>query len=122
MTSKIRAPIRKIGETEKSYEGFGWIMVDTAHIFPAVYKNENVDEGVILEKIKKRYDSEHEEIKMLNCISSKDHSSNQKICKALIDKVKININAKENCTINVKRKILQILPVFLSKATDFKVW
>ena len=39
-----------------------------------------------------------------------------------MDKVKININAKENCTINVKRKILQILPVFLGKATDFRLW
>lgn len=39
VTSKIRAPIRKIGEAEKSYEGFGWIMIDTAHSFPAVYKN-----------------------------------------------------------------------------------
>lgn len=97
-------------------------MIDTAHTFPAVYKNENVDENVILEKIKRRYDSEHEEIKILNGISSRDHSANQKICKALIDKVKININAKENCTINVKRKILQILPVFFGKATDFRLW
>lgn len=48
MTSKIRAPIRKMGEGEKSYEGFGWIMIDTAYIFPAVYKNENVHESVIL--------------------------------------------------------------------------
>ena len=39
VTSKIRAPIRKIGDNDKSYEGFGWIMVDTAHIFPSVYKN-----------------------------------------------------------------------------------
>jgi hypothetical protein len=39
VTSKIRAPVRKIGDTEKSYDGFGWIMIDTAHIFPAVYKN-----------------------------------------------------------------------------------
>lgn len=39
MTSKIRAPIRKVGEVEKTYEGFGWMMIDTAHIFPAVYKN-----------------------------------------------------------------------------------
>lgn len=69
-------------------------MIDTGHIFPAVYKNQNVDENVILQKIKKKYDSEHEEIKMLNCISSRDHSANQKICKALIDKVKINISAK----------------------------
>jgi hypothetical protein len=59
---------------------------------------------------------------MLNCISSRDHSSNEKICRALIEKVKISVNAKENCTINVKRNILQILPVFLSKATDFKLW
>ena len=36
--------------------------------------------------------------------------------------MKININAKENCTINVKRKILQILSVFFSKATDFRLW
>lgn len=60
VTSKIRAPIRKAGEAEKSYEGFGWMMIDTAHIFPAVYKNENVLESVILEKVKKKYDSEHE--------------------------------------------------------------
>lgn len=59
---------------------------------------------------------------MLNCISSKDHSGNQKICRALIEKVKININPKENCTINVKRKIIQILPAFLSKANDFSLW
>ena len=32
-------------------------MVDTAHVFPAFYKNENVNEVVILEKVKKRYDS-----------------------------------------------------------------
>jgi len=66
--------MRKIGDTDKSYEGFGWIMIDTAHTFPAFYKNEKVEEGVILEKIKKKYDSEHEEIKMLNCISGKDHA------------------------------------------------
>ena len=59
---------------------------------------------------------------MLNCISGKDHSGNQKICRSLIEKVKININAKENCTNNVKRKILQIIPVFISKATDFSLW
>lgn len=122
MTSKIRAPIRKVGEVDKTYEGFGWMMIDTAHIFPAVYKNENVKESVILEKVKKRYDSEHEEIKVLNCISSKDHSDNQKICKALLDKVKISPNLKENSTINVKRKVLHILPVFLSKASDFTLW
>lgn len=59
---------------------------------------------------------------MLNCISSRDHSGSQKICRALIEKVRINANAKENCSINVKRKVLQILPVFLSKATDFGLW
>ena len=48
MTSKIRAPVRKIGDSEKSYEGFGWIMIDMAHTFPAVYKNESVDDSVIL--------------------------------------------------------------------------
>ena len=122
MTSKIRAPVRKAGEAEKSYEGFGWMMIDTAHIFPAVYKNENVLESVILEKVKKKYDSEHEEIKVLNCISSRDHSDNQKICRALLDKVKISPNIKDNSTINVKRKILQIVPVFLSKATDYTLW
>jgi hypothetical protein len=122
VTSKIRAPVRKIGEAEKTYDGFGWMMIDTAHIFPAFYKNENVQESVILEKVKKRYDSEHEEIKVLNCISSKDHSENQKICKALLEKVKINPNLKENSTINVKRKVLQIVPIFLSKASDFTLW
>jgi hypothetical protein len=122
VTSKIRAPVRKIGDSEKTYDGFGWMMIDTAHIFPAFYKNENVHESVILEKVKKKYDSEHEEIKVLNCISSKDHSYNQKICKALLDKVKISPNLKENSTINVKRKILQLVPIFLSKASDFTLW
>jgi hypothetical protein len=75
-----------------------------------------------LEKVKKKYDSEHEEIKVLNCISSRDHSDNQKICRALLDKVKISPNIKDNSTINVKRKILQIVPVFLSKATDYTLW
>lgn len=39
VTSKIRAPLRKTGEADKSYEGFEWIMIDTAYIFPAIYKN-----------------------------------------------------------------------------------
>lgn len=72
--------------------------------------------------MKKKYDSEHEEIKVLNCISSRDHSDNQKICRALLDKVKISPTLKDNSTINVKRKILQIVPVFLSKATDYTLW
>lgn len=50
------------------------MMIDTAYIFPAVYKNENVQENVILERIKKIYESEQEEIKVLNCISSTNHS------------------------------------------------
>ena len=49
-------------------------MIDTAYVFPAVYKNENVHENVILERIKRIYDSEQEEIKVLNCISSTNHS------------------------------------------------
>lgn len=53
----MRAPLRKVGETEKAVDGHNWVMIDTAHIFPAVYKNENVHESVILEKVKKRYDS-----------------------------------------------------------------
>jgi hypothetical protein len=39
-----------------------------------------------------------------------------------LDKIKINPNLKENSTINVKRKVLQIVPVFLSKASDFSLW
>ncbi len=52
------------------------MMTDTAYVFPAVYKNENVHENVILERIKKIYESEQEEIKVLNSISSTNHAEN----------------------------------------------
>ena len=39
---KSRPANRKPGETDKGLDGFNWMMLDTAYVFPAVYKNENV--------------------------------------------------------------------------------
>lgn len=59
---------------------------------------------------------------MLNCISSRDHSSSEKLCRALMDKLKINQNPSDNSSLEVKRKILQIMPVFLHKNKDAQIW
>ena len=77
---------------------------------------------MLLEKIRRRYDSEHEELKVLNCVSSRDHAGSEKICKALLEKVRIKPNQKENTSISVKRKIMQLFPLFLSKANDYQIW
>ena len=44
LSSSLRArPVnRKPGEVDKGTDGFTWMMIDTAYVFPAVYKNENV--------------------------------------------------------------------------------
>jgi hypothetical protein len=73
---RARPVNRKPGEVDKGTDGFTWMMTDTAYVFPAVYKNENVHENVILERIKKIYESEQEEIKVLNSISSTNHAEN----------------------------------------------
>lgn len=36
---RTRPAARKPGETDKGADGFTWMMIDTAYIFPAVYKN-----------------------------------------------------------------------------------
>ena len=71
--------------------------------------------------VKRTYESEIEELKVLNSISIRDHSESPTICKLLIEKIKIDPN-KENTKISVKRKILQLLPMFVSKSKDVTIW
>ena len=97
------------------------MMLDAGLVFPAVYKNESISEKLIPSLIKRNYESEIEELKVLNSISIRKHSNSINICRELIDKLKIK-QGKENSKISVKRKILQLLPNFMGNCRDTTLW
>lgn len=47
------------------------MMLDSSSVYPAVYKGKNLSESVIESLVKRVYESEIEELKVLNSISIK---------------------------------------------------